>query len=450
MHPENRWPAHSGNFLGWILPQDFGAVGDGVHDDTTAMQQAIHEAEDTRRPLHIPPGVYRLTATLWIHHAIRIIGSGVLTLYGSQKTDFHTINIPALPPYLTGTVLVQTAPDADAIRIETTGESVVLESFGIRFDPPYKRTGHGIVAQPIALSAGGYDNGILGSRWQDLKVFGHDGDHYAFWLTNVLYGSFYDLHSFGGGGLYLAACSGAGGYYGGLSFVEFFAQVYLAGSAHGIRAVSSETTGLSHSHLNNLLFLRPQCMMANYSHLTAMPPPGPAQHICWFDDDIFSVNMQAQDFETDVQSTVILPKRGFFVDPTGYWPGERPFIAITSNHKLKDVNRHLWSDLQFEDHDPAMVQDMQLPKTTLGPTSGHVHWDMPHQGPGYKKWVGYLENYHNKTRRPQSVVFPQSFVHPPMIVVQPENLDVHCDRISIKFPAFMDSTVSGLIIVEGI
>lgn len=40
---------------GYITPQDYGALGDGVHDDTTAIQAAINAAGS---PIFFPPGVY--------------------------------------------------------------------------------------------------------------------------------------------------------------------------------------------------------------------------------------------------------------------------------------------------------------------------------------------------------------------------------------------------------
>lgn len=48
-------------------PQDFGAVADGVADDTSAIQQAI-DAQGTRdnKIVYFPPGTYRITQTLTV------------------------------------------------------------------------------------------------------------------------------------------------------------------------------------------------------------------------------------------------------------------------------------------------------------------------------------------------------------------------------------------------
>lgn len=47
-----------------INVKDLGAVGDGVADDTAALQAALDQAETTPAPIYIPAGTYRLTSGL--------------------------------------------------------------------------------------------------------------------------------------------------------------------------------------------------------------------------------------------------------------------------------------------------------------------------------------------------------------------------------------------------
>lgn len=53
-----------------ITPQMFGAVGDGVHDDTEAFQQML----SSNRNCYIPNGVYRITQPLVINKSIMVFG----------------------------------------------------------------------------------------------------------------------------------------------------------------------------------------------------------------------------------------------------------------------------------------------------------------------------------------------------------------------------------------
>lgn len=72
---------------------DYGAVGDGSADDTAALQAAINGAIADKKPLYIPAGTYKTTATLTI---LNPYGQG-FDLYGAGNGTtvikaFHTGN----------------------------------------------------------------------------------------------------------------------------------------------------------------------------------------------------------------------------------------------------------------------------------------------------------------------------------------------------------------------
>ena len=61
-------------FKSYVTPQMFGASGDGIADDTSALQAAISYAEENTGFLYIPSGEYRITGTLNIRKSVRIVG----------------------------------------------------------------------------------------------------------------------------------------------------------------------------------------------------------------------------------------------------------------------------------------------------------------------------------------------------------------------------------------
>jgi hypothetical protein len=75
----------------YVSAKDFGAVGDGVADDTTALQAALNHAQKNRSVCYVPAGHYRLNGSL-------VVPPGV-TLCGTGQGVIH-------PQYPTGTVLL--------------------------------------------------------------------------------------------------------------------------------------------------------------------------------------------------------------------------------------------------------------------------------------------------------------------------------------------------------
>lgn len=72
----------------YAAPPRFDVRGDGVHDDTRGLQQAIDAVADSTRQgiVFVPAGRYRVTGTLYVWPGIRLIG------YGPQRPVF------VLPP----------------------------------------------------------------------------------------------------------------------------------------------------------------------------------------------------------------------------------------------------------------------------------------------------------------------------------------------------------------
>jgi parallel beta-helix repeat protein len=68
----------------WFDVTSYGAVGDGVADDTTAIQSAV-DAAGGKGPLVVPPGAYRFSAPLRVPNRTLLIGLG-----SSESTLIYT------------------------------------------------------------------------------------------------------------------------------------------------------------------------------------------------------------------------------------------------------------------------------------------------------------------------------------------------------------------------
>lgn len=87
-----------------ISPMSFGAVGDGVADDTAAVQAAANAARDAGVTLYIPPGVFRLTARVDVYGDIRSDGRFVVAANSAGSIRLARNSTPTIlvPSTLTG------------------------------------------------------------------------------------------------------------------------------------------------------------------------------------------------------------------------------------------------------------------------------------------------------------------------------------------------------------
>lgn len=72
--------------------REYGAKGDGVTDDTAAIQAAINAAATVNGTVSLPPGIYNVTAQINVPASCRIIGSGIGSVFhitGNTFTLFY-------------------------------------------------------------------------------------------------------------------------------------------------------------------------------------------------------------------------------------------------------------------------------------------------------------------------------------------------------------------------
>src|ERR1700693_213372 len=84
----------------YLTPDNFPVKGDGIADDSSALQQAINAVQEKTNQgiLFVPAGRYRLTKTIYIWPGIRLIGFGA-----TRPTFLLTANTPGFqqgPAYM--------------------------------------------------------------------------------------------------------------------------------------------------------------------------------------------------------------------------------------------------------------------------------------------------------------------------------------------------------------
>ncbi|MFJ9101286.1 glycosyl hydrolase family 28-related protein [Streptomyces sp. NPDC102405] len=97
--------------LDWIVVRSYGALGNGTHDDTSAIQAAIN-ACPPGGVVYFPRGVYKTTATLDLGNGVTLLGSHANLMIGPGMTgaEYQAFIQPATP--FTGTSVIQIIGDA--------------------------------------------------------------------------------------------------------------------------------------------------------------------------------------------------------------------------------------------------------------------------------------------------------------------------------------------------
>lgn len=165
----------------WDDVKAYGAVGNGVADDTTAIQAAINSAQSRGGIVFFPAGSYKITSTLNITNGVKLRGVGV---QGDQGGGFQGHSITQSTGFL-GSVIV--VPNAVNAIIAVTDYAVQIENLQIVY-PGVANTN--VIAITIQTPAGatkantssyikdcliaGGDFGITLTNCLDFRVSGND------------------------------------------------------------------------------------------------------------------------------------------------------------------------------------------------------------------------------------------------------------------------------------
>ena len=135
-----------------VSVKDFGAVGDGVHEDTAAIQAAVNFVPEGGR-IYFPAGTY-LTLPIALRSHITLELSEKAVLLGSTERERYPIL-------------------AEVARDPFTGQETPLSSFEGNEVPAYMSLLHGAYARDITVvGLGRIDgNGQNGDWWKDFENF---------------------------------------------------------------------------------------------------------------------------------------------------------------------------------------------------------------------------------------------------------------------------------------
>lgn len=103
----------SNNDINKVTVKSFGAVGDGINDDTSAIQDALNSLQSVGGTLFFPQGNYKITDTLKVYEGTTIQGAGIGGRSGDYQADPSDEN--AKP----GTNIIQTTANKDGIANAT-------------------------------------------------------------------------------------------------------------------------------------------------------------------------------------------------------------------------------------------------------------------------------------------------------------------------------------------
>jgi hypothetical protein len=213
---------------------------------TAQAQAAINAALAAHVALDVsmPDGWCLLDAPLNAPSALSVVGGGVSDVGGSVGSSANPPWAADLPPYLTGSVFVQMTAGANGINAPVVSQAYSPQRFGIMFAPAIRHlnTGHGHYCVPPTVS-GFPDLGILNARWDDLVVWGTDGNHYGYVIQNPVLGQIGAIRGYGGGVLKLIASAygGAAASVGNLNLVQVYGAIWCDGTAHGVELVSDNS-----------------------------------------------------------------------------------------------------------------------------------------------------------------------------------------------------------------
>ena len=169
-----------------VSVKDFGAVGDGVTDDTAAIQAALN----TRQPVYFPRGTYGISTELVLNRGAGIIGQPTDYYPDTAQTGSITDNasvIKWIGAATTGTIIRASKTVVGTAHSDAFNDSL----FGVKIES--------IVFDGNNLADYGlYMNRCIGCRVEDVVVI--NTEKHAFYINGAYNGTYRKLMAFSNNG----------------------------------------------------------------------------------------------------------------------------------------------------------------------------------------------------------------------------------------------------------
>lgn len=165
----------------YVTPQMYGAVGDGEHDDTLAIQNAIN----SNKPVSLPNGIYKITGKVMLNVGTYFVGMGMSANSANMSTTIKCVGNGCIVHngYSTIRDMIIVGDDTNVgILIDSTGrgsnaiiDGVVVRNcrYGVKFEGDQcqdtKITNCRIQNCEYGISGGTWGTTVIGTTFADVN-----------------------------------------------------------------------------------------------------------------------------------------------------------------------------------------------------------------------------------------------------------------------------------------
>lgn len=103
-------------------PQDYGAYGDGIVDDTVALNTALQE----NNAVFLPPGTYRTTAPVVVPYGRMLFGAGDVSVIQARDFPYDEIEQPTYPSTFNAVEIVEGYSIVKDLRVVGGASGIML------------------------------------------------------------------------------------------------------------------------------------------------------------------------------------------------------------------------------------------------------------------------------------------------------------------------------------